>query len=157
MSNGTHIIPLLEKTAAYACLPRSLKRELVRAQEEIKRIQSVPLVIGQFMEAIDQKYGRTGSPPSIHTDTRKAPALYNPQQAQIMSFEYSQPATVRSSSPRPPLPSIAIQTPSLIFSHRRLIRPLPCLVWMRSQTLLMLMLVDWTCRSKRYAKLLNCP
>lgn len=34
---------------------RSLKRELVRAQEEIKRIQSVPLVIGQFMEAIDQK------------------------------------------------------------------------------------------------------
>jgi 26S proteasome regulatory subunit T3 len=36
-------------------LHRSLKRELVRAQEEIKRIQSVPLVIGQFMEAIDQK------------------------------------------------------------------------------------------------------
>jgi 26S proteasome regulatory subunit T3 len=36
-------------------LYRSLKRELVRAQEEIKRIQSVPLVIGQFMEAIDQK------------------------------------------------------------------------------------------------------
>ena len=34
---------------------RSLKRELVRAQEEIKRIQSVPLVIGQFMEAIDQR------------------------------------------------------------------------------------------------------
>ena len=34
---------------------RSLKRELVRAQEEIKRIQSVPLEIGQFMEAIDQK------------------------------------------------------------------------------------------------------
>lgn len=29
---------------------------MVRAQEEIKRIQSVPLVIGQFMEAIDQKY-----------------------------------------------------------------------------------------------------
>lgn len=40
----------------YHCLNRSLKRELVRAQEEIKRIQSVPLVIGQFMEAIDQKY-----------------------------------------------------------------------------------------------------
>ena len=37
---------------------RSLKRELVRAQEEIKRIQSVPLVIGQFMEAIDQKCAR---------------------------------------------------------------------------------------------------
>lgn len=42
--------------ADYHDLYRSLKRELVRAQEEIKRIQSVPLVIGQFMEAIDQKY-----------------------------------------------------------------------------------------------------
>ncbi len=31
----------------------------MRAQEEIKRIQSVPLVIGQFMEAIDQKYSFT--------------------------------------------------------------------------------------------------
>ncbi|KAJ5167945.1 26S protease regulatory subunit 6B [Penicillium canariense] len=47
----------------YASLKRlqrhleSLKRELVRAQEEIKRIQSVPLVIGQFMEAIDQNTG----------------------------------------------------------------------------------------------------
>ena len=39
----------------YHLICRSLKRELVRAQEEIKRIQSVPLVIGQFMEAIDQK------------------------------------------------------------------------------------------------------
>jgi len=36
---------------------RNLKRELVRAQEEIKRIPSVPLVIGQFMEAIDQNTG----------------------------------------------------------------------------------------------------
>jgi ATP-dependent 26S proteasome regulatory subunit len=45
-----------DNTDAYVNL-RSLKRELVRAQEEIKRIQSVPLVIGQFMEAIDQKYG----------------------------------------------------------------------------------------------------
>lgn len=47
------------REAAERCLltwiNRSLKRELVRAQEEIKRIQSVPLVIGQFMEAIDQK------------------------------------------------------------------------------------------------------
>jgi ATP-dependent 26S proteasome regulatory subunit len=54
MSNGT------DSTSCYnlelkLILCRSLKRELVRAQEEIKRIQSVPLVIGQFMEAIDQK------------------------------------------------------------------------------------------------------
>ena len=39
----------------------SLKRELIRAQEEVKRIQSVPLVIGQFLEAIDQNTGIAGS------------------------------------------------------------------------------------------------
>lgn len=32
---------------------RNLKRELIRAQEEVKRIQAVPLLIGQFLEPID--------------------------------------------------------------------------------------------------------
>ncbi|CAM9883571.1 unnamed protein product [Discosporangium mesarthrocarpum] len=40
---------------------RNLKRELIRAKEEIKRIQSVPLVIGQFNEMIDANYGIVGS------------------------------------------------------------------------------------------------
>lgn len=40
---------------------RHLKRELLRAQEEVKRIQSVPLVIGQFLEAIDQNTGIVSS------------------------------------------------------------------------------------------------
>ena len=40
---------------------RHLKTELVRAQEEVKRIQSVPLVIGQFLEAIDENVGIVGS------------------------------------------------------------------------------------------------
>ncbi|PKI83144.1 26S proteasome regulatory subunit 6B [Malassezia vespertilionis] len=40
---------------------RNLKRELVRAQDEVKRIQSVPLVIGQFLEPIDQMTGIVGS------------------------------------------------------------------------------------------------
>ena len=48
-----YLVTILVKKADL--MYRSLKRELVRAQEEIKRIQSVPLVIGQFMEAIDQK------------------------------------------------------------------------------------------------------
>jgi len=38
-----------------------LKRELLRAQEEVKRIQSVPLVIGQFLEMIDEHMGIVGS------------------------------------------------------------------------------------------------
>ncbi|KAH8506794.1 hypothetical protein H0E87_013555 [Populus deltoides] len=40
---------------------KNLKRELLRAQEEVKRIQSVPLVIGQFMEMVDQTNGIVGS------------------------------------------------------------------------------------------------
>lgn len=35
---------------------KNLKRELVRAQEEVKKIQSVPLSIGQFMEMIDEHH-----------------------------------------------------------------------------------------------------
>lgn len=40
---------------------KNLQRELIRAQEEVKRIQSVPLVIGQFLEPIDQFTGIVGS------------------------------------------------------------------------------------------------
>lgn len=40
---------------------RNLKREYLRAQEEVKRIQSVPLVIGQFLEMVDQNTGIVGS------------------------------------------------------------------------------------------------
>jgi len=40
---------------------KNLKRELLRAQEEVKRIQSVTLVIGQFMEMVDQNNGIVGS------------------------------------------------------------------------------------------------
>jgi 26S proteasome regulatory subunit T3 len=40
---------------------KNLKCELMYAQEEVKRIQSVPLVIGQFLEAIDQNYAIVGS------------------------------------------------------------------------------------------------
>ena len=39
---------------------RHLKRELVRAQEEVKR-KSVPLVIGQFLEPIDENTGIVSS------------------------------------------------------------------------------------------------
>ncbi|PVV02224.1 hypothetical protein BB560_003328 [Smittium megazygosporum] len=40
---------------------KNLKRELIRAQEEVKRIQSIPLVLGQFLEAIDRDTGIVGS------------------------------------------------------------------------------------------------
>ena len=40
---------------------RSLRRELIRAREEVKRIQSVPLVIGQLTEMIDSNHGIVSS------------------------------------------------------------------------------------------------
>ena len=40
---------------------KNLKREILRAQEEVKRIQSVPLVIGQFLEMIDENHAIIGS------------------------------------------------------------------------------------------------
>eukprot|EP00054_Salpingoeca_dolichothecata_P021862 m.141293 g.141293 ORF g.141293 m.141293 type:complete len:404 (+) comp24143_c0_seq1:70-1281(+) len=40
---------------------KNLQREYRRAQEEVKRIQSVPLVIGQFLEAIDENSGIVGA------------------------------------------------------------------------------------------------
>jgi 26S proteasome regulatory subunit T3 len=40
---------------------KKLQRELLRAREEVKRIQSVPLVIGQFLEMIDSDNGIVGS------------------------------------------------------------------------------------------------
>jgi len=36
---------------------KNLRRELLRAKEEVKRIQSVPLVLGQFLELIDEHHG----------------------------------------------------------------------------------------------------
>lgn len=40
---------------------RNLKRELARAREEVRRIQSVPLLVGQFLELIDPHTGIIGS------------------------------------------------------------------------------------------------
>lgn len=40
---------------------KNLKKEYLHAQEEVKRIQSVPLVIGQFLEAVDANTGIVGS------------------------------------------------------------------------------------------------
>ena len=40
---------------------KNLKIELLRAQEEVKRIQAVPLVIGQFLEMVDESSGIVSS------------------------------------------------------------------------------------------------
>ena len=40
---------------------KNLKNELLRAQEEVKRIQAVPIVIGQFLEMVDEHHGIVSS------------------------------------------------------------------------------------------------
>jgi 26S proteasome regulatory subunit T3 len=40
---------------------KNLKREYIRAKEEVKRIKSVPLVIGQFLEMINENYAIVAS------------------------------------------------------------------------------------------------
>jgi 26S proteasome regulatory subunit T3 len=40
---------------------KHLKREFVRGQEEVKRIQSVPLMIGQFIEMVDDHHAIVSS------------------------------------------------------------------------------------------------
>lgn len=39
----------------------NIKRELIRAKEELRRIQSVPLTIGQFIEMVDELHGLVNS------------------------------------------------------------------------------------------------
>lgn len=51
LQQQVEVLSILE--AAVKDEQKALKRELVRARQEIKRIQSVPLVIGQFNEMID--------------------------------------------------------------------------------------------------------
>lgn len=130
---------------------RSLKRELVRAQEEIKRIQSVPLVIGQFMEAIDQKLERHLNR-SRTLLTKIAPASCNHPQDLTMLYESSLPSTARNSSRHPQSPSTATQIPLSISSPPKPIPPLLCLVKMKNQMSRMQMLVDLICRSKKSVK-----
>lgn len=53
---------------------KNLKRELLRAQEEVKRIQSVPLVIGQFLEMIDPTTGIVGSTTGMQYSKSNSPS-----------------------------------------------------------------------------------
>ena len=134
---------------------RSLKRELVRAQEEIKRIQSVPLVLGQFMEAIDQKYAHELLSVGFML-TSAALVSYSLQPAPTMSFAFFPPSIARSSSHPPPSPSTATPTHLSTSFHQKPTPPSPCSARTRSQMSHTQMLEDWTCRSRRSERLLSC-
>lgn len=52
---------------------KNLKKEFLHAQEEVKRIQSIPLVIGQFLEAVDQNTAIVGSTTGARVGGEGAP------------------------------------------------------------------------------------
>ncbi|OAF72093.1 26S protease regulatory subunit 6B [Intoshia linei] len=61
MTINTHLKFVTIQERAIKFELKNLQKEYVHAKEEVKKIQSVPLVIGQFMEAIDQHSGIVGS------------------------------------------------------------------------------------------------
>ena len=62
-SLGTPLIRLLVRLQDEQ---KNLKRELKRAQEEVKRIKSVPLVIGQFLEMVEENMAIVSSTTGSH-------------------------------------------------------------------------------------------
>jgi 26S proteasome regulatory subunit T3 len=85
---------------------RHLQRELLRAKEEIRRIQSVPLVIGQFNEMIDANYGIVSSTAGSNYYVRILSTLDR-----------------NCSSQTHPLPFIVIRIPLSMSCHRNPIQP----------------------------------
>lgn len=132
---------------------KNLRQELLRAQEEVKRIQSVPLVIGQFLEAVDERRGIVGSTTggfAIHP--RDLPA-----QAPTTSSASSPPSTASSSSRLPRSLFTATRTPWLTSSHQRPTRRSRCSAPMRGQMSSTRTSVVSTSRSRRFVRQWSCP
>lgn len=82
---------------------KNLKRELLRAQEEVKRIQSVPLVIGQFLEMVNATSGIVGS--TTGQQRPRVSSLSNAkQQGQWRHQQHSRCAPATASTPVPQHP-----------------------------------------------------
>lgn len=47
-----------------------LEKELLKAKEEIKRVKSIPLIMGQFLEAVDSETAIVNSTTGIHSVTK---------------------------------------------------------------------------------------
>ena len=72
---------------------KNLKKEYLHAQEEVKRIQSVPLVIGQFLEAVDQNTGIVGSTTGKKNKMKRTlpthPPTHKKRRKKLLFFELS--------------------------------------------------------------------
>jgi hypothetical protein len=91
---------------------RNLKRELLRAEEEVKRIQSVPLFIGQFLEMVDANSGVVSSTTGTSKQHDFAPML-SVVRGQVQNWYFLDQAGPSCSRPKHWSPSRRI-TPRLL-------------------------------------------
>jgi hypothetical protein len=119
---------------------RHLQRELLRAKEEIRRIQSVPLVIGQFNEMIDANYGIVSSTAGSE--------LLREDSISTLDRELLKPNTSRSPCIVIRIPSWTSSPPKVGFDRQIDER--------KSQKSPTRILVVWMCRNRKSGRRLNC-
>ena len=135
---------------------RNLKKEYLHAQEEVKRIQSVPLVIGQFLEAVDQNTGIVGSTTGSNYFVR----ILSTIDRELLKPSASVALHKHSNALVDVLPPEADSSISMLgaglfhhiyFSCAILTKYVLFVYYfkMRSLMCLMLTLVEWICRNKR--------
>ena len=116
---------------------KNLKIELLRAQEEVKRIQAVPLVIGQFLEMVDENAGivssTTGSNYFVRILSTLNRELLKPEQLRRAPPPLQRARRRHRSPPRRTPASRCSPTPSARTSSTA--------TW-----------AAWTCRSRRFAR-----
>ena len=119
---------------------KNLKIELLRAQEEVKRIQAVPLVIGQFLEMVDENAGivssTTGSNYFVRILSTLNRELLKPSSS--VALHRHSNALVDILPPRRTPASRCSPTPSARTSSTA--------TW-----------AAWTCRSRRFARRWSSP
>lgn len=146
---------------------RNLKRELLRAQEEVKRIKSVPLVIGQFLEPIDQTTAIVGSTTGSNYVVRilstidrellkpsSSVALHRHSNAlvDVLPPEADSSISMLGEAEKPDV--CVVPPPPLSGVRYQRVRVLTCEERPTGNTRT---LAAWTCRSKRSAKPSSCP
>lgn len=132
-----------------------MKKEYLHAQEEVKRIQSVPLVIGQFLEAVDQNTGIVGSTTGSNYYVRILSTLdrelLKPSASVALhkhsnalgkkGFEIFDVVSIFSIL-------ILLKFQSMYF-HQKQIRQFQCCKQMKNLKFRIMTLEEWICKSKK--------
>lgn len=139
---------------------RNLKKEFLHAQEEVKRIQSVPLVIGQFLEAVDQNTGIVGSTTGSNYYVR----ILSTIDRELLKPSASVALHKHSNALVDVLPPEADSSISMLQAGKLVmllgLERTACAVAIPFQTKSLTFSIRtseaWTCRSRRSGRLWNC-